>query len=133
MPTAYIHPRPNPAAPTSHLSTPPNMFSFDLIAAPVYSVDEADVGGGGPTVLLALVVVLGTNELCGGSGASDVGGDTLESGAEDTTGSAVLVPGIKVNEGDGAPEEESAAVLDSIAELPGGGVELLGRGSSVVD
>ena len=44
----------------------------------------------------------------------------------------MLVSGIKVNEDGGAPEEESAAVLDNIAELPGGGVELLGRGSSVV-
>jgi hypothetical protein len=133
MPTPHIHPSPNPAAPTSHLSTPPNIFSFALAAAPVYSLGEADVGGGGPTVLLVLVVVLGTNELSGGSGNSDVGGGTLEPGTEDRTGSVVLVSGIKVNEGDGAPEEESAAVLDSIMELPSGRVELLGRGFSVVD
>jgi hypothetical protein len=48
----------------------------------VNSLGEADVGGD-PTVEFALVVVLGTNELCGSSDASDKGGGRLDSEPEE--------------------------------------------------
>jgi hypothetical protein len=80
--TSHIHPNLRPAAATNHLSTPPSIFSLALAAPPVNSLGEADVGGD-PTVEFALVVVLGTNELCGGSDASDEGGGELVSDPEE--------------------------------------------------